>query len=194
MQHSILFSSLMALAGVASCVALPNPTIDVNLQRRDNCTQYTSVSAGSVCYHQPSDCTAQYLVQSGDTCTSIAAQFNNFTLSQLYYWNPDIGETCLGLRAFVPVCINTPWYTFTPPIQSPDGSVVPASALPVPIMPAITSNCTTFELVGAGSAYNVANIVAANGITKGDFLNWNPYIVGNATTAWDGYWVCVGVS
>lgn len=151
---------------------------------------------------------ATYLVQSGDTCQSIAAIYNNFTLSQFYYWNPfvpsplpfqphltsssDVGQTCFGLRAYVPVCIDTPWYTFVPPVQAADGTIEPASAVPVPVMPSITANCTKFELAGGG--YRVDTIVAANGITMDDFLSWNSYIDKTNPVAWEGYWVCVSVS
>jgi hypothetical protein len=133
-------------------------------------------------------------VQPGDSCTSIGNTYNNFTLSQFFYWNPDVGQTCLGLRAYVPVCINTPWYTFTPPVQSAPGTVEPASEVPVPIMPSITSNCTQFELVGAGSDYRVESIVQQNGITMGEFLEWNAYVDKQDPSAWEGYWVCVSVS
>ncbi|TVY81775.1 LysM domain-containing protein [Lachnellula suecica] len=187
MQFSIL--SLAVLVGVA--VASPLAT-EHQLERRDNCTTYSSVSAGTVCYHTPSDCSATYLVQSGDTCQSIAAIYNNFTLSQFYYWNPDVGQTCFGLQAYVPVCIDTPWYTFVPPVQAADGTVEAASAVPVPIMPSITSNCTKFELAGGG--YRVDTIVAQNNITEDDFLSWNAYIDKTNPVAWEGYWVCVSVS
>jgi hypothetical protein len=35
----------------------------------------------------------------------------------------------------VPVCINTPWYTFTPPVQAAAGTAESAKDVPVPIMP-----------------------------------------------------------
>ena len=34
--------------------------------------------------------TATYLVQPDDTCTSIGAIYDNFTLSIFYYWNPSV--------------------------------------------------------------------------------------------------------
>ena len=89
----------------------------------------------------------------------------------------------------MPVCIDTPWYTFVAPIQPPSGTVVPASDLPVPIMPSITPNCTKFELAGDG--YTVDSIVQQNNITLDQFLGWNAYIDKNNPVAWAGYWVCV---
>lgn len=87
---------------IAAATALPSPFPAFELERsvvaRDdsNCTQYCSVSAGCVCTVRPSDCTALYTVQSGDTCTAIAESFGNFTVSQLYQWNPDVGRSCFG--------------------------------------------------------------------------------------------------
>jgi len=103
----------------------------------------------------------------------------------------DVGQTCLGLRAYVPVCINTQWYTFTPPVQPAEGTVEPASDIPVPIMPEITSDCKEFEL--AGSGYTVDAIVQQNNITLDDFLDWNVYLNKTAPYAWEGYWVCVAL-
>jgi len=157
--------------------------------RRDNCTSYSSVAAGTVCVHLPSDCTAKYLVESGDTCQAIGTKFGNFTLSQLYYWNPDIGQTCGGLRAYVPVCINTPWYIFTPPVQAATGAVVNADAVPVPIMSGIVTTCKKFEFVGSG--LRVDAIVAQNNITMAQFLEWNKAVDQNSPTVWAQYWVCV---
>jgi hypothetical protein len=125
MQFSLLAFAVLASAATATTI----------LQARDNCTTYTSVAAGKVCYHTPSDCTATYIVQPGDSCTSIAESYGNFTLSQFFYWNPDVGQTCLGLRAYVPVCIDTPWYTFVKPVQKPVGTVESSEVVPVPIMP-----------------------------------------------------------
>jgi hypothetical protein len=125
MQFSLLAFAVLASATTATTI----------IQARDNCTTYASVAAGTVCYHTPSDCTATYIVQPGDSCTSIAESYGNFTLSQFFYWNPDVGQTCLGLRAYVPVCIDTPWYTFVKPVQKPAGTVESSEVVPVPIMP-----------------------------------------------------------
>ncbi|KAH8674777.1 hypothetical protein BGZ60DRAFT_404796 [Tricladium varicosporioides] len=183
----MLFSTF-ATAILAS-VAAATPILT---ERADNCTTYSSIDAGTVCYHTPSDCSATYLVKSGDSCNAIATLFGNFTLTQFYYWNPDITQTCAALRAFVPVCINTPWYTFTPPVFAPAGTVVPSSAIPVPIMPQIVSTCTKYEFVGNG--LRVDAMVAQNGITMAQFLAWNPAVDKTNPSAWAGYWVCVGSS
>ena len=103
----------------------------------------------------------------------------------------DIGQSCLGLRAFVPVCISTPWYTFTPPVQLAPKTIVPASDIPVPIMPGIVDNCAKFELVGGG--LRVDAITSDNNIILDDFVSWNTLVKKDDPVLWDGYWVCIGV-
>ncbi|TVY84425.1 LysM domain-containing protein [Lachnellula suecica] len=208
----IAFAGLAFLAPFAEPAYIRDKTLPhmVDFEEAgDNCTEYSSPDAGTVCIHSPSDCsfpiTAQipfadptgsttYLVKADDTCNKIANLFGNFTISQFYYWNPDVGQTCFGLRAYVPVCINTPWYKFTPPVQPPAGTVDSSSLNPVPIMPNITPWCTKYELVGDGPAYSASSISAANGVTIDAFLNWNAGVSKTNPVLWSGYWVCVSVS
>ncbi|KAI9714001.1 MAG: hypothetical protein M1820_000731 [Bogoriella megaspora] len=178
--------ALTALVATAACSPFPNFALE---PRTGDCpgnqTEYCSNSAGCACTARPSDCTATYLVQPDDTCTTIAKIYNNFTETQLYLWNPDIGTTCFGLQAYVPVCINTPWYKFTPPIQNPYGSHKTAAQVPVPVMPNIIDTCQEYEITGP--AQNVASLSKENGFSIADFANWN----GNATGTWQDYWACV---
>ncbi|KAL1639886.1 hypothetical protein SLS58_007473 [Diplodia intermedia] len=179
---------ILAAATAATAAALPNPFPAYSLEARQdgsNCTQYCSISAGCTCTVRPSDCTALYEVQPDDTCTTIAEAFGNFTVTQFYKWNPSIGRTCFGLQAYVPVCIDTPWYTFTPPIQPAAGTKEGPEDVPVPLMPSTAAACKTYELTGAGT--RVDEIAADNGITVDQWSEWN----GNATGAWAGYWSCV---
>lgn len=106
MQLQLL--TLATLATTALSSALPGTYYgELETRQSNNCTQYCSVSAGCVCTVRPSDCSAFYTVESGDTCLSIAKSFSNFTVTQFYKWNPSIGQTCFGLQAYVPVCINS---------------------------------------------------------------------------------------
>jgi hypothetical protein len=100
-----------------------------------------------------------------------------------------VEQTCLALRAFVPVCINTPWYHFKPPVQPPAGTVEAAAAVPVPIMPGIVADCSSFELVGPGVTAHA--IVARNNITLAQFVGWNTALDRTNPQPWAGYWVCV---
>ncbi|KXS93848.1 hypothetical protein AC578_10456, partial [Pseudocercospora eumusae] len=186
-MHFTLFT-LSALAASAFCSPLAMPAAfagELETRQANNCTEYCSDSAGCVCTVRPSDCSAFYTVQPSDTCLSIGKSFNNFTITQFYKWNPSIGQTCFGLQAYVPVCINTPWYQFTPPVQPDFGTHYTPDQTPVPIMPNIISSCQSFELVEPGK--RVDALAAENGFDESKFPEWN----GNATTAWAAYWACV---
>ncbi|CAK3840379.1 Hypothetical predicted protein [Lecanosticta acicola] len=178
MQFSIFALGALAATAMASPLAR---TSDIEAR----CTEYCSNSAGCVCVDWPSDCTAFYTVQPDDTCLTIAKSYSNFTVTQLYLWNPDIGQTCFGLRAYVPVCINTPEYTYVPPVQPAFGTHYAPDQTPVPVMPNIVSDCEDFELVAPGTT--VEALGAENGFTDDQFAAWN----GNSTTAWAAYWACV---
>lgn len=94
-----LTTTLLLTLLTAATTTMASPFPDYTLSARQdagNCTEYCSVSAGCVCRTVPSDCTAWYTVQSGDTCTSIAQAAGTFTVSQLYKWNPDMGRSCAG--------------------------------------------------------------------------------------------------
>ncbi|KAF2461398.1 hypothetical protein BDY21DRAFT_397756 [Lineolata rhizophorae] len=186
--------SAVLFAGVA--LSLPSgeyPQLDTRQLSSDNCTEYTSVAAGSVCIHIPYDCDATYIVEGGDTCKSIGEKFGNFSLTQFYKWNPDITRSCLALRAFVPVCVSTPWYTLAPPsaVQAPAGAIVPASATPVPVMPGAAPSCAAYLLVGPG--VRVDAVVTAAAISLEEFLEWNANVDPEFPTVWSDYFVCVGV-
>jgi hypothetical protein len=181
---SALISSVIGSALPVAYSGALESTNDISA-RASNCTTYCSVSAGCVCTVRPSDCTAFYTVQPDDTCVTIAKSYSNFTVTQFYKWNPSIGQTCFGLQAYVPVCINTPWYHFTPPVQPDYGTHYAPSQTPVPVMPNIVSSCEDFELVAPGR--RVDELAAENGFPVEKFQEWN----GNSTTAWEGYWVCV---
>lgn len=184
MQLQLL--TLATLATTALSSALPATYYgELETRQSNNCTQYCSVSAGCVCTVRPSDCSAFYTVESGDTCLSIAKSFSNFTVTQFYKWNPSIGQTCFGLQAYVPVCINTPWYQFTPPVQPDFGTHYTPDQTPVPVMPNIISSCQEYELIEPGK--RVDTLAAENGFEESQFAEWN----GNSTTAWAAYWACV---
>ncbi|KJX93479.1 carbohydrate-binding module family 50 protein [Zymoseptoria brevis] len=192
MQFSIF--SLATLVAIASATPFAMPeayagTLDTTSSslsaRQSNCTEYCSNSAGCVCTVRPSDCTTFYTVQSGDTCLSIAKVFGNFTVTQFYRWNPSVGQTCFGLQAYVPVCIDTPWYEFSPPVQPEFGTRYTPGQTPVPVMPGIVDGCELYELVEPGK--RVEELAAENGFAVEKFAEWN----GNSTTAWATYWACV---
>jgi len=173
----LTFFTVAALAAVA--IAAPV----ANVERA--CTEYCSPAVGCVCVDLPADCEATYIVDSGDTCTGIAEKFGNFTVTQLYLWNPDMQQTCLALRAYAPICINTPDYTFTPPVQAAYGTHYTTDQTPVPLMPGTIAGCEEYELIAPGKRED--QLASENGVTLNQIEAWN----GNATLLQAGTWACI---
>ena len=134
---------------------------------------------------------ANTTVQSGDTCGSIVSRFNNFTATDLYAWNPEIGQSCFGLQAYVPVCIGVTGYTYPGPVKGGDKET--PDQTPVPVQPGIVTTCTQFEFMDNTGSPDLATILSSNSITKEQWNTWN-YPTQNSTTdlaAWAGYFSCV---
>ena len=53
-----------------------------------------------------SNCNQYYMAKSGDTCYSIAAQNNTFTVSQFEGWNPAVGSSCSNLEVGEWYCVG----------------------------------------------------------------------------------------
>ncbi|KAF2664612.1 hypothetical protein BT63DRAFT_443672 [Microthyrium microscopicum] len=157
------------------------------------CKDFSSICAGTVpnlC--RPTNCSATYTVLSGDTCSSLKIEAPGVTATQLAKWNPEIGRSCFGLQACVPICINVPGYVF--PGQPTAGSLAPASDLPVPLEPGTIASCQTYAYVDDSGDPTGATLLQQNGITKEQFLSWNngstTQVDGNIVN-WAGYYVCV---
>ncbi|OAK98325.1 hypothetical protein IQ06DRAFT_307453 [Phaeosphaeriaceae sp. SRC1lsM3a] len=91
----------------------------------------------------PSGCTATYQPQSGENCYTVVNRFQNFTGTDLYHWNPEIGVNCFGLSDSRPVCINLPPNKPGTPFKA--GDIFAASLPPVPQQPDIVAGCKYFE-------------------------------------------------
>ncbi|KAJ4424542.1 hypothetical protein N0V82_000866 [Gnomoniopsis sp. IMI 355080] len=147
----------------------------------------TPVQAGMV-----SDCDEFYLVQSGDSCSVVASDFD-ISLMDFYTWNPAVGDTCAGLELGVFVCIglqgSAPTQTITvEPTTTSSGNGI---MTPTPYQTGMTTDCDEFYLVTSGDSCSV--IASAYGISLTDFYDWNPAV--GTTCAYlnlDDY-VCVGI-
>lgn len=147
----------------------------------------TPVQAGMI-----SDCDEFYLVQSGDSCSVVAADFD-ISLTDFYAWNPAVGDSCAGLELGVFVCIglqgSAPTQTITvAPTTTSSGNGI---TTPTPYQTGMTTDCNDFYLVTSGDSCSV--ISSAYGISLTDFYNWNPAV--GTTCAYlnvDDY-VCVGI-
>ncbi|KAF2639278.1 hypothetical protein P280DRAFT_369333, partial [Massarina eburnea CBS 473.64] len=133
-----------------------------------------------------------YIVDADETCDTVVNRFNNFTATDLYAWNPEIGTSCFGLRAYVPVCISVPGYTYPGPVEG--GDIFTPEQTPIPVQPGIVANCTKFEYTDNSGKPTRADIWAENGITQAQWNGWN-FPSQNATGdyfAWANFFSCVG--
>ncbi|KAF2259077.1 hypothetical protein CC78DRAFT_84843 [Lojkania enalia] len=155
------------------------------------CTEYCSVLSGCVCIRRPTNCVANYTVQSGDNCGTIVDKYNNFTATELYKWNPEIGQQCFGLQAYVPVCIMVSGYKYPGPVKG--GDIKTPEQTPIPTQPGIVSNCTKFEYTDKQGIPTLATILSTNKITKQQWNRWNfPSQDSNGDYfAWAQFWSCI---
>ncbi|KAJ4298006.1 hypothetical protein N0V90_005905 [Kalmusia sp. IMI 367209] len=166
-----LTASIALLASFVAAVPLSSGLVARQASMPDECSDYCSVSAGCVCIRRPTNCVASYISESGETCGSIVNQFNNFTAHDLLAWNPEIGNSCFGLQAYVPVCIGVPGYVYPGAVKG--GDVWTPEQIPVPVMPGIVSNCTKFEYTDAKGVPTLASLLTENKITKQQWNSWN---------------------
>ena len=188
----MMFQSLLTTTALSATLATSTPILS-SRGYPSNCTSYHG-SGGALCLDRPSDCTATYTAQPGDNCHSIPEMFGNFTASILYYWNPDIGRSCTGIRAYVPLCINTPWYHFQRPVEQPGGTIetpahLPATKQPVPLAGRTWDNCTKYEM--AGNGYYEYNMKQQNGFTDEEFCKWNQGVDCSNPQVQEYYWYAV---
>ncbi|KAJ5726916.1 Peptidoglycan-binding Lysin subgroup [Penicillium malachiteum] len=113
-------------------------------------------------------CSKFDLVQSGDTCASIATTYN-IELSDFYTWNPAVGSSCANLDLGYYVCVD---------------------AVPTPTQAGISESCSKFDLVESGDT--CAAIASAYSISLSDFYAWNPAVGSTCSDLDLGYYVCVG--
>ncbi|RPA93363.1 hypothetical protein L873DRAFT_1581791, partial [Choiromyces venosus 120613-1] len=125
---------------------------------------------GPVQAGQPSNCNKWTLVNSGDTCYSIATA-NGISLSTFLAWNPAAGSDCSGLWSGYYAC------TGTGPTPSPTQGGSP-------------SRCNKWYLVASGDT--CAGIASSQGISLANFYAWNPAVGSTCASLWLGYYVCVG--
>ncbi|GBF66700.1 LysM domain-containing protein [Trichophyton mentagrophytes] len=135
------------------------------------------------------NCNKFYLVQSGDTCTTIVSKYG-ITLSDFTKWNPKAGNTCAGLWANAYACVSVIGYTPKPsptptPTKPPNGIQTPT-----PIQNGMVTNCNKFHFVETGNTCPV--IQAKYKVTLADLVKWNPAIKADCTGLWAKSYLCVG--
>ncbi|KAF3770504.1 hypothetical protein M406DRAFT_354483 [Cryphonectria parasitica EP155] len=144
----------------------------------------TTTSASTIVTPTPTqpemvdNCESFYLVQTNDTCDSVAARFD-IDFADVYDWNPSVGALCPDMILGDWVCVGT--IGFAP------------SPTPSPIDADTVVGCYTFYLVESGD--DCSKIADETDITLEQFYEWNPNV--NTATAdcpnlYPGEWVCVG--
>ncbi|CAI6258390.1 unnamed protein product [Periconia digitata] len=189
--------TLSATVALLASVISAAPTSSNGLVARqatlpEECEDYCSVAAGCVCIRRPTNCVATYLVEDDDNCSTVVNKYNNFTATDLYAWNPEIGSTCFGLRAHVPVCIGVTGYTYPGPVEG--GDIYTPEQNPVPVMGGIVANCTKFEYTNGQGKPTQAEIFEENGITRAQWNSWNYPSEDSSRDdlfAWANYFSCV---
>ena len=103
----------------------------------------------------------------------------------------EIGKSCFGLRAYVPVCIDVTGYTYPGPVEG--GDIKTPAETPIPVQPDIVANCTKFEYTDKTGNPSLSTILETNGITRVQWNQWNvPTQDPNADwAAWAQFWSCV---
>ncbi|KAF2150411.1 carbohydrate-binding module family 50 protein [Myriangium duriaei CBS 260.36] len=119
-----------------------------------------------------------YMVQSGDTCSTIVA---NET------WNPAVGSGCSSLWLGYYVCVGVPG---TPSKPTAPATTTPSG--PSPTQAGLIPTCNRFYEVASGDT--CAAIQAKyNTFTLQQFYSWNPAVGNTCSSLWLGYYVCIGV-
>jgi hypothetical protein len=136
-----------------------------------------------------SNCNSFYLVQTGDTCGTVASS-KDISLSDFYAWNPAVGSSCQYLDLGDYVCIGIVGFTATITTST---STIPGNGIstPTPTQSGMTSNCNKFHLVASGDT--CFDLAMENGIPLSLFYSWNPAVGTDCTHLDIGDYVCVDV-
>ncbi|KAG5742919.1 hypothetical protein H9Q70_014366 [Fusarium xylarioides] len=126
-----------------------------------------------------SNCKSYYLVQKGETCSSVATK-NKISLSDFQKWNPKTGTDCNALLANAYACVSV---TETKG-SSPTKKYSPTQA-------GIAKNCAKYALVGKTTTCK--SIETQNKLSFANFYEWNPAVGKHCQGLKKGYYVCVGV-
>ncbi|KAM7185749.1 LysM domain containing protein [Naviculisporaceae sp. PSN 640] len=117
-----------------------------------------------------STCNQWHVVGSGTTCEDIETA-HGITHAQFLAWNPDVSNDC----------ITNFWGGFAYCVGAP----------PASIQPNTIATCNLWHVVASGD--DCLDIETEYGITRSQFLVWNPDVSNDCVTNfWGGYAYCVG--
>ncbi|GKZ86835.1 hypothetical protein AnigIFM56816_002765 [Aspergillus niger] len=161
-------------------------------------TTSSSSSSSSTAPYQPqqtgtaADCDKFYLVEKGDSCGKIEAQFG-ISASEFLDWNPSINSDCTNILAGYYYCVDVPGATTDPVTTTtvPVTTTTPSDGIttPTPIQTGMTGKCNKFDLVQSGDTCEL--IAAKYDIPLSTFYTWNPAVGSSCSDLDLGYYVCV---
>ncbi|KAK5653007.1 hypothetical protein OQA88_9293 [Cercophora sp. LCS_1] len=156
-----------------------------------------------------------WIDNTGDwTCDSIHSIFG-LSPEDFIRWNPSLtSASCASLPLNKSYCVaSMDFLAFPPPASAPAVetsfanlpsrvSAPPAAATtttppwngiqtPLPIMPNMTTNCTTFYLSKTDDT--CYSIITLFHLSMDDFIAWNAYLQNGCEYLWAGAYVCVGL-
>ncbi|GKZ37251.1 hypothetical protein AbraIFM66950_008708 [Aspergillus brasiliensis] len=180
----------------------------------------SSSSSSSAAPYQPqptgtaANCDQFYLVELGDSCEKIEAQFG-ISASEFLDWNPSINSgwpntcsmifaqadqtnltDCTNILAGYYYCVDVPGATTNPvttttTVPTTTTTTTPGDGIttPTPIQTGMTDNCNKFDLVQSGDTCEA--IAAKYNIPLSTFYAWNPAVGSSCADLDLGYYVCV---
>lgn len=136
-----------------------------------------------------------YVVQEGDTCSSVA-NGAEITITQLVTWNPFIDPLCKNWDSKIGhvICLSSPFgYVFPNETISDDDSsytsITTAAAVPTDAMTESNHYCGKWYSVQTDEYCQL--IATKNSITLADFYFLNPEINANCTNLWANASYCI---
>lgn len=137
-----------------------------------------------------SNCDAFHLVESGDSCVTIASS-NGITQEQFLEWNEGVGAGCSSLWLGYYVCVSTLDVDPTSTITTATSTSTNGVTTPTPIRPGMVGNCDAFHMVVDGDGCTA--IAQQYGISMSQLMAYNPELKADCSGLWLGYYVCVSV-
>ncbi|KAI9158367.1 carbohydrate-binding module family 50 protein [Paramyrothecium foliicola] len=130
----------------------------------------------------PSSCKGYHLVQGGQTCREVVAQYGLFTQQQFLDWNPVLKGNCDGLWSDTYYCVANfgdrlplPSHATKAPATLPSGS---------------PKDCVAwYEATDGDDCALIAEMFGT--FDEKDFIGWNPSVLDDCDGIRDGAWYCV---
>jgi hypothetical protein len=133
------------------------------------------------------NCNKFHFVEKNQNCDVIAKQYG-ISRTQFVSYNPSVGDTCSGMWADVYVCVGiiggSPVTTTASPTSTGNGI-----ATPTPTQPDMVDNCDAFHFVEKNQ--NCDTIAKQYGITRTQFVSYNPSVGETCSGMWANVYVCV---